>query len=369
MRNAIRAIVGCGTVLIMVAVVGLGALVVISGGNVVDYVQTSLIRFTLAGRQDELQTAYGTDDTPRRFEVATGTAPRQIAQQLVNADLIGDADLFVDYVRVEGLDRQLEAGTYFLRQIQTIPEIALALTDSRNSSITFRLFEGSRIEEIAQTIDANGLFSFDGQTFLTVVSSTQGVDPAFIERMGIPVGAALEGFLFPDTYILPPDISAEELRQTLLDTFAVRVTDTMIADAQAQGLTVYEAVIIASITEREAVWDEEKPAIAGVYRNRLAIGMKLDADPTVQYGLQGARGSWWPALFIADYQSVQSPYNTYINNGLPPGPIANPGLAAIQAAIYPEQSEYFFFRARCDGSAYHNFAVTFDEHLANGCAS
>ena len=95
--------------------------------------------------------------------------------------------------------------------------------------------------------------------------------------------------------------------------------------------------------------------------------MKLEADPTVQYGIQGARGSWWPQITRADYYDVQSPYNTYLHHGFPPGPIASPGLSAIQAAIFPAESGFYYFRAACDNSHYHNFAVTFEEHVANGC--
>jgi len=95
--------------------------------------------------------------------------------------------------------------------------------------------------------------------------------------------------------------------------------------------------------------------------------MRLQADPTVQYGINGARGRWWPAITQADYRNIASPYNTYLNEGLPPGPIASPGLSAIRAATYPAESSYFYFRAKCDRSNYHNFATTYDEHLANGC--
>jgi UPF0755 protein len=115
------------------------------------------------------------------------------------------------------------------------------------------------------------------------------------------------------------------------------------------------------------VHPEENAKIAGVYRNRLDRGMKLDADPTVQYGIGFKDGTWWPQITQDDYTNVISDYNTYLIPGLPPGPIANPGLSAILGAVYPETSDYLYFRAACDGSHYHNFARTFEEHLANGC--
>lgn len=354
-------VIACGAV-------SFGALFVISGGQPVSYVQTSLIRISLESRRDELNTPIGTDDTPLRFTVESGDTPAVIARNLQASSLIRDASLFVDYVRVEGLDVELEAGTYFLNQTQTLPEIAQVLTDSRNASIAFRVFEGSRLEEISDMIDATPLFNFSGADFLSVAVADETVNSEFIETMGIPRGASLEGFMAPDSYILPPNITAIGLRDTLLDQFDAIIDDQLIRDAQSSGLTLFEVVTIASIVEREAVWDDENAMIAGVYLNRLSIGMKLDADPTVQYGLNGTRDdTWWPQITLADYQSVNSPYNTYITTGLPPGPIANPGIAAIRSVIYPASSDYFYFRARCDQSGYHNFAESFEEHLANAC--
>jgi UPF0755 protein len=144
----------------------------------------------------------------------------------------------------------------------------------------------------------------------------------------------------------------------------------MRADAQAKGMTIYQVITLASIVEREAVVSEERPLIASVYLNRVAAGMKLEADPTVQYamGYQAATNQWWNLnLTQDDYAAVDSPYNTYLYAGLPPGPIANPGLASILAVIYPANSPYLFFRAKCDGSGQHNFAVTYEQHLSNAC--
>jgi UPF0755 protein len=130
-----------------------------------------------------------------------------------------------------------------------------------------------------------------------------------------------------------------------------------------------QAVTLASIVQREAVIQDEMPMIASVFLNRLAVNMKLDSDPTVQYalGYQNGRGGWWTnPLSLADLQ-IDSPYNTYIYTGLPPGPIANPSLEALQYVAQPAQTPYFYFRAACDGSGRHNFAITFNEHLNNAC--
>ena len=348
--------------------VAVGFLVILTGENPVSLVRTTILRVSLSFREDELQASVSQNTDPIRFVVNLGDAPFTIATNLRNANLILDADLFVDYLQVEGLDRELEAGTYFLNQSQTIPEIAVQLTDSSNSFILFRVPEGSRIEEVAEFIDGNSLFGFSGQNFLNFVGAGAILPSDFAQQMGIPNGASLEGFLFPDTYQLPPDISPEELREILITNFQSQATEQMRIDASERGLSMYDIVTFASIIEREAVWDDEMPMIASVYQNRYFQGMLLEADPTVQYGINGSRESWWPNITLADYRNVISPHNTYINAGLPPSPIANPSLAAIQAAVYPEKSEFFFFRAKCDGSNYHQFARTFDEHLANACS-
>jgi len=357
--------------ILIVAVALLGALCVgvifvATGGNPVDGVQTALISLRLAGREDDLNRAAGSNPDPVRFTVASGDSPRVIAGNLLTANLITDADLFVDYLRVNDLDTELEAGTYFIRQIQTIPEIALALTDSRNSVINFSIIEGWRSEEVAEAIDRNPLFGFSGADFLRVVGAGVQFDPAFVTQVGLPVGASLEGFLFPNTYQLPPDITALGLRDLLTEEFLHQVGSSAFVQAAQQNRTLFEVVTLASIVQREAVHREEDPQIAGVYLNRLNIGMKLDADPTVQYPL-AEPGNWWPRITQADYQGVISPYNTYRTTELPPGPIANPGLSAINGALNPTPSDYFYFQADCGGSGYHNFSETYEEHLSKSC--
>ncbi len=336
-------------------------------GQIVNQAQTLVLRMQLVSRQSELDATYSGQANPIRFYIAPGSSAFAIATALNDAALIRDPQLFIDFARVEGYDRRFEAGVYFLNQTQSIRQIAEILTDSSKSFIPFRTLEGSRIEELVDLIDQNGLFGFTGAEFLELVAAGSSHPQDFTVWTGIPDGASLEGFMFPDTYQLPPDISPTALRDTLLRTFRERVGDTLHEAALAQDLTLYQAVTLASIIEREAVWRDEHARIASVYRNRLNIDMALEADPTVQYGIQGARESWWPQITRADYRNVISPYNTYLHQGLPPGPIASPGLSAIHAAVFPESTDYFYFRAACDGSHYHNFAVTFDEHLQNGC--
>ncbi len=368
LNQIIKIVLAVGAAFVVLAFLCSGTLFVISGGRPLDFVQTELIRLRLAGRQDDLNRAAGTDPRPLRFTVVSGEPPRSVARRLFEQGLITDADLFVDYVRVTRLDVEIEAGTYFLSQVQTIPQIAVMITDSRSSFIPFRILEGWRLEEIAAAVDGNGLFSFTGADFLAVVRPGADVSAAFAQYVDFPPGASLEGFLFPDTYQLPPDITPAGLRDTLIETFLERVDPQLKAEAAAQGLSLYDVVTLASIVQRESVHAEENPQIAAVYRNRLSIGMKLDADPTVQYGIGYKDGSWWPQITQADYTNAVHEYNTYLRAGLPPGPIANPGLSAIHAVVFPAVSDYYYFRAACDGSGFHNFARTFAEHLANACS-
>src|SRR3990170_1925365 len=174
---------------------------------------------------------------------------------------------------------------------------------------------------------------------------------------------------YPDSYIFPREISAGEMVNELVRNSALHLTLDLKNGFEKQGLNVYQAVTLASMVQREAVHEEEQPLIASVYLNRLKIGMKLDADPTVQYaiGYNILQKTWWTnPLSLLDLQ-INSPYNTYIYAGLPPTPIANPGLSALRAVAFPEETEFYFFRAKCDGSGFHEFAETFDEHLENAC--
>ncbi len=369
MRNRSIAIVmtlfAIGVTLLICA----GVVYLLAGDQIIDGVRTTLLRMALAGREEDLARSFSTNTDPVRFTVASGEAPATIAGRLQSANLILDADLFFDYIRAEKLDIELEAGTYFLNQAQTIPQIALALTDSRFSQITFSILPGWRIEEVAAAVDANSLFAFTGSDFLQIVQHDAVVDPAFAARVQLPERASLEGFLYPDTYQFAPEVTAVQVRDELLEAFNNAVTIEMENDAALRGYNLFEIVTMASIVEREAVRNDEKAKIAGVYFNRLTQNMNMDADPTVQYALGNSRGTWWARITGADYSAVRSEYNTYLNLGLPPGPIANPGRDAIMAAIYPEASDFLYFRADCRDDGYHEFAYTYEEHLRNGCSS
>ena len=154
-----------------------------------------------------------------------------------------------------------------------------------------------------------------------------------------------------------------------LRAFDSQVTNEMRQAFSRQGLDLYEAVTLASIVQRESMVADEQPIIASVFYNRLNNGMRLESDPTVQYalGYNDNQKTWWTNPLSLDDLNANSPYNTYVHTGLPPGPIDMPGISALRAVAYPAQTPYLFFRAKCDGSGRHNFSTTFDEHLQNEC--
>ena len=219
----------------------------------------------------------------------------------------------------------------------------------------------ARMEEIAASLPTSGL-TITPEDFLAAVN-----DPPQVLDFASP--ATMEGFFYPDTYTLPRETGVEELLDIIGRNFTVRLTNEMQNAFTNRGLTVLDAVTLASIVEREAVHIEEASAIASVYLNRLAIGMKLDADPTVQYalGFQQTTNSWWKSPLSLDDLKVDSPYNTYLLAGLPPTPISNPSFEALMAVAYPQSTSYYFFRAACDGSGYHVYAETLEEQIANAC--
>ncbi len=349
--------------------VGLSLPVILSGnaGGVGSLLRRAMTRITLLVRTDDLARTVSADSTPQRFVVQDGDSATTVARRLQDADLLHEAQLFVDFAFAHGLDVHLKPGVYFLGRTQTIPEIARQLTNLHGSALQFRVFAGWRLEEIAAAIDSHGRFAFSGADFLNLVGPGTWLDPAIAAQTGLPPGASLEGYLFPDRYSLPPQITALGLREALIQQTLAQFTPQMRVDATAQGLSIHQVLTLAAIVERESLHDDEDARIAGVYRRRLALGMKLEADPTVQYALSSQTDSWWPRISQAHYYTLGSPWNTYLHAGLPPGPIASPGLSAIRAVIYPAQGDTFYFRAACDGSGYHVFARTYAEHLANAC--
>ena len=320
----------------------------------------------LATRSGEIARPAGSDPTPVDFSVAPGESAGTVAQRLAEAGLVSDAQLLTYYLRYLGLDGEVEAGDFILRQTMTMPEVARALTDALAREVVVRVTEGWRLEQIAEALALHPALADRSDEFLLLAGPNSPRASSFSFLSDLGPGASLEGYLFPDTYLLRPDASASDILNKLLGNFEARLPADYRGQVAARGLTLHQALTVASLIEREAVVGDERPLIASVIYNRLAAGQLLEIDAAVQYAL-GRPGDWWPRLGGLDLRGIVSPYNTYAVPGLPPGPIANPGLESILAAANPTASNYFYYRARCDGSGRHAFAVTYEEHLANAC--
>jgi UPF0755 protein len=330
--------------------------------------QGLVLSIYLNSRSGDLVASAGKDDTPVLFTIERGESLNVIANRLQSENLIKDPDLFKRYLQYNGLDAGIEAGDFELMQTMNIQQIAKTLQEGRIAELNVRIPQGKRLEEIADIVASQVPIS--STELLKLMQNADQWKAQFDFLNDVPEGASLEGYVFPDTYSVPRDkVTARDVLLAALRNFDKKVTPQMRADLQAEGRTLYDAIRLASIVEREAGVEKDRPTIAGVYMNRLNDGMALDADPTIQYALGNSRDpkTWWPQITQDDYQSVQSPYNTYLNPGLPPSPIANPALASIEAAINPEKHAYYFFRTSCNNDGTHVFAKTLDEQIAHAC--
>jgi len=319
----------------------------------------------LLWQADSLTFPADPNGSERPFQVALGESTSSITERLWENGLINNPSAFRQYLQYSGLDISLQAGEFKLSPAMIPIEIAKAMQNATSKEVAFRILEGWRLEEIAASLTTSGLNITPVEFLQAAKNHPSGY--TFLDQL--PPQASLEGFLLPDAYTLPRDLTTEQLIATFLNNFRNQVSGEIRNGFTNQGLALYEGVTLASIVEREALRDDEKPMIASVFLNRLAAEMRLDADPTAQYILenQPERGGWWPVPLLSADLQLDSPYNTYIYPGLPPGPIANPGLSALRAVAFPAQTPYYYFRAVCDGSKQHVFARTYEEHVQNAC--
>lgn len=327
--------------------------------------QRYLLSVLLILNSADLTTPLDPAGSPAYFQVNLGESTASIIGRLAQEGLIANPTVMRTYLQYSGLDTSLQAGQYELSPAMTPVEIAQVMQDATPARISFTVLPGWRLEEIANAIPTSGL-EISTKAWL---SSAQIHSDDFSFLQDIPRGTPLEGFMAPGTYELSRDISAPDLVEILLTRFGEQLSPELQAGFSTQGLTIPQAVTLASIIQREAVIEEEMPLIASVFLNRLSAGMNLAADPTVQYavGFNEGQQSWWTnPLSVSDLQ-IDSPFNTYLYPGLPPTPISNPSLSALRSVAFPAQTPYYYFRAACDGSGRHLFAETYEEHLQNQC--
>lgn len=296
------------------------------------------------------------------IEIEQGEGTWDIAEKLKEEGLIRYQSMFYLKARNMGATSKLRYGTFTIYKEAGLEAIIESLTSggARKEEVMFTVPEGYTIEQIAVKLEEEGICL--ESEFLQAVE--KDYDYWFLESIpaDADVNYRLQGFLYPETYAISDDMTAEDIVVVMLEQFGSKYTKEMEAKAIALGKTTYEVVIEASIIERETSVDSEKSTIAGVIKNRLEDGMKLQIDPTFLYPI--TNGLYNITEVTYEHTKYDSPYNTYQNTGLPPGPIANPALSSLEAALNPEEHEYFFYHTdteKNDGS--HLFTKTYEEHL------
>jgi UPF0755 protein len=281
------------------------------------------------------------DTTPILFVVPRGQGSKEISKRLATDGLIRSQIGFYLLVRFFGTDGQIQAGDFRLNKSMDAKTIASELTHGM-LDVWVTTLEGWRNEEIAMALSKD--LNLPEKEFLQV---------------------AMEGYMFPDTYLIPKDATAGAIASMFKDNFNEKITPDMLSVIAKEGMTKDELVTLASLVEREGRNTTDRPIIAGILLNRLEKNWPLQVDATLQYslGYQQREKIWWKKELSDEDKKIASPYNTYMNPGLPPGPIANPGLESIKAVIYPQSTDYMFYLHDKTGVAH--YAKTLEEHLEN----
>ncbi len=281
------------------------------------------------------------DKSEKIFVIKSGSGVREVASDLKREGLIKDPIIFFLYIKLNGRDRQIQAGDYKLSPSMDLSTLSSSLTHG-TLDIWVTIPEGKRAEEVAEILKEK------------LPSYSKSWEKNLKDN---------EGYLFPDTYLIPKDASIDNIISIMRENFNKKYS--AIPNSSTTTLTKNEVVTIASLIEREARFSEDRPLVASVILNRLSSDMSLDIDATVQYvlGYQLDERTWWKKNLTNEDKKIDSPYNTYLNTGLPPGPISNPGYDSLNAAINPVKTNYLFYVS--DSSGKNHYAKTLQEHNLN----
>ena len=283
------------------------------------------------------------------LEIPKGSTFRQAIEIFSKEKLIRDKNLFLFIGRVSGLDRKIRAGYYSIYESMSPLDIFKMLKKGQIIEYEITIVEGDSLREIAEKLSEKGIMS---KNDFMLLSS----DEDFLASYTIDA-PTFEGYLFPDTYKIPKGMDPEDAIGTMINKMREKYSGKLRARTSELGLSEREVLTLASIIEKEAKTDEERALISAVYHNRLRKGIPLQADPTSIYGIKSSREK----ITTKDLQR-RTPYNTYVIKGLPPGPIASPGIKSIVAAMYPADVPYIYFVSNDDGT--HRFSVTREEHIS-----
>jgi UPF0755 protein len=299
------------------------------------------------------------------IEVPQGANTENIANILYNEGLIQNQMAFRFYVRRYGLGQGFIAGRYRLSPSMSLEQIVIKMQagDVYSETSWFTIPEGFSVEDIAARLEQNGLAN--SERFLDLARQpSQGLIDSFPFLNDVNdsrINYTLEGYLFPDTYEVDQQVSEAEIITLMVQQMDFVLNSLDYIDRLSElGISLHDLLTIASLIEREAKVDHERALVASVIYNRLEINMRLQIDATIQYILEESK-----EFLLYEDLEILSPYNTYLNNGLPPGPIAAPGRESIRAALNPAASDYYFYNFKYDGTGEHYFSKTFEEHLAN----
>jgi len=286
-------------------------------------------------------------NNPVIVEIQQGASLNTIAQDLYESGIITDIQKFKLLVRFMNLSKKIRSGEYEFTGRVTPLMVLKFITRGLVKKYNIIIPEGFTVNQIVQLLVEKGLGKEEG--FRKILA-----DEEFLKNWGLEE-RGVEGYLFPDTYTFFKGMSEREMLDTMIKNFFKKIPQDAERQAQRNNLTLYDAIILASIVQKETYRKDEMPVVAGVFYNRLRKGIPLQADPTVIYGIPDFSGD----LKKSDLK-IKSPYNTYIHRGLPPGPICNPGIDAINAVLNPANVPYLYFVSKNDGS--HEFSVTLKEH-------
>lgn len=287
-------------------------------------------------------------------EIKPGTATSEIAAELEQKGIVNSALGFRLMAQLSGRDRDFHEGLYYFRSgMRPSAVISRIAAGPEDSVVRVTVPEGYTVDDIGRLLEAKGLVTKDDFTAAAKDFAPYDYMKEALEHKDIKYAA--EGFLFPDTYDFDRSYSAEDIMGIMADNFDRKLTAEMRSQAQARGLSIFQLVTMASLVEKEAKFAEDRPIIADVFYKRLKEDMPLQSDATIQYALDEHREE-----FSIEDTKIDSPYNTYQHQGLTPGPIGNPGLASIEAALNPSHTDYMYFVA--DKEGHNHYSVTYDEH-------
>ena len=281
------------------------------------------------------------------FQIPSGSSLNKVSKILKKNRIIKNETFFILAVKLMGYEKKLQAGKFNLQKKTNNFQLIKKLVYGNESLVSVTVLEGWSLTQISQEIEKKiGIKHMD---FLEVSRH-----PQLLKKLGI-VATSIEGYLFPDTYFFSEGVRPESIIETMVFQFKKNFSTDFKNRMREIGFNEIEVITLASIIEGEAIFDIERSKVSSVYHNRLKKGMKLQADPTIQYIIEGP-----PRRLLNKDLKIESPYNTYLNYGLPPGPINNPGLQSIKAALFPKETNFYYFVAKGDG--YHTFTQTEKEH-------